>query len=347
MSFAQLKAQQANVAQLQQQVQQSGKKPADPRMFKHSFDKDSLVGSTLIRFLPRYDAEGKVIVPWAHWTEYSFKSTTGNYWNRALSNIGKDDPVSELNNAHWATITDKKGADAAEARKRNVKKKYIANIAVMNDPVNPENNGKVFLYEFGPSIQKLLEKAWFPVHADKTPLTFFDWDQGANFRIRSFKDDKSWMCYDDSEFEAITPLAGGDQAKQEIIYTQMHDLSEFEAESNYKEYDALKIEMTKVLGARYVARIMGEEYKPEQAAEAQSNPFEKDTSQSAQQQSAQVNTVTDSSKDDPFAKASSTGGEQTDPFAGATTPAQTDPFAGAQSSGEDSADPFANINANG
>jgi len=335
MSFAKLKKSKSNNESLRQSVQDSGSGAKDPRMWKHKYDKDSFVGSSTIRFLPRY-VEGEIAVPWVAWTEYSFKTKAGNYWNRALTNLGEDDPVSLLNNAHWEKITDKKGPEAADARKRNVKKKYIANIVVMNDPTDPSNNGKVFLYEFGPSIQKILEKVWFPEYSDKVPLEFFDWDTGANLTIRSKKDSYDWLTYEDTEFGPSEALAEGRVEVQEALYNNMHDMAEFEPVhgDKYKSFDELSTEMTKALGARYIAKIMGTEYSPAQDAAAGGNAFAGSGQQSegTTDPFAKVEQKADESetKVDPFAKVEQKADEsdaKVDPFAGANTEGQIDPFA--------------------
>jgi len=339
MSFADIKKNKVNNAAMKTKIQDDGSSTRDPRQWKHRYSTDSGIGTSLIRFLPRYDADGQPTVPWVAWTEFSFKNGSNSYWNRNLSSINKPDPVSELNKAHWAKIPDaerKNGAEAAMARKRKVQKKYITNIVVLDDKANPENNGKVMLYQFGPAILKKLEAAWFPKFEDQKPLEFFDWDQGANFRIRSENGDFS-LSYDSSEFEQVSPLAGGRQEVQEKLYNSMYDLAEFESESNYKSYDELKAEMIKVLGGRYVAKIMDEEFNPEVAAKAGANPFEKEK-QSEPQSEPQTDTdvlanITNTEPEldtDVFANITNTEPEsqlsiEEDPFANQSVP-DTDVF---------------------
>lgn len=275
MSFASLKGKKSNQAKLKEKIEQESGSgfEKDTRKWKLGVEKDTEVGSALVRFLPRYDENGEIMVPWVTWKEFSFKTPAGRYWERSLVTIGEEDPVANLNKAHWATITDKDGAEAAEARKRNVHTKYIANIVVLKDPKNPDNEGKVFLYEFGNGIKEKLEKAWYPEYEDQEPLEFFDWDEGANFRIRSKKGKNGWRTYEDSAFEGVSALANGDEKVQEAIFNKAFDLNEFESKDNYKEYDVLEKQMIKVLGKRYVCKIMGEEYTPETAAAAGESPY--------------------------------------------------------------------------
>jgi hypothetical protein len=276
MSFANIKAKKSNLQKLQAKAQENagGNGSKDERQFKHSYDETSKVGSTLIRFLPRYDEAGEIMLPWASWGEYSFKIGTNNYWNRSLVTIGQDDPVAEMNKEHWEIVgKDRDGPEAAKARKRNLKKRFIANIVVLDDPAHPENNGQSFLYSFGPAIQQILEKALFPEYADQKSVEFYDWMEGANFRIRSNMGKNGWMSYDDSQFEQVSPLANGDQAIQEAIYNKMFKLDEFESDDNYKTYDELKEALIKTVGGAEYARVMGIEFTPATAAAQGVNPF--------------------------------------------------------------------------
>jgi len=350
MSFAAIKNNKVNTAALKAKVQDDGSSNRDPRMWKHKYNKDTGIGTSLIRFLPRYDPEGQPTVPWVAWTEFSFKNGSNNYWNRNLSSIGKPDPVSELNKAHWAKIPDserKNGAEAAMARKRKVQKKYICNIVVLDDKVNPENNGKVMLYQFGPAILKKLEAVWFPKFEDQEALVFFDWDNGADLRIRSENGDFG-LSYDSSSFEQKSPLAGGRQEIQEKLYNSMYDLSEFESEKNYKTYDELKAEMIKVLGGRYVAKILGEEFNPAQAAESGANPFEGKDKHLPDNEPTDKVIIQSDAEDDPFANISQSVDNspvepqepQANPFANQEQSTDVNPFANID------LNPFANIDLN-
>lgn len=333
MSFASIRSKKTDLVKLQQEIQESGKSNSDPRIFKHSFDKQTNVGTTLIRFLPRYDSEGEVTVPWITWKEFNFDTPAGTYWERSRVTLGESDPVADLNKLHWASIPEKEkkdGVEAGKARKRNVKSIYMANIVVLDDPVKPENNGKVFAFKFKNSIKEKLEKVWMPEYSDITPIEFFDWQEGANFRIRTKTDNKGWFTYEDSAFEGVSPLAGGDIAIQEKLYNAMIDLSEFETADNYKSYEELEAKLIKVLGAREIARIRGEEYSVDTAVKTGENAF------NVAQATTNSTNVTEAKTE-----------KSSDPFANiekAETTKQTDPFAGAKT---DSSDPFANLNVNG
>ena len=83
------------LAKLQQKVNESKGGGKDPRQWKIPYDSDKN-GTALVRLLPWGDGER---TPWVEWTEFSFKGKGGNYRNRSLKDLGKEDPVAELNNA--------------------------------------------------------------------------------------------------------------------------------------------------------------------------------------------------------------------------------------------------------
>ena len=123
----------------------------------------------------------------------------------------------------------------------------MSNVLVVNDPMHPENNGKVFLWQYGPSIHSKIMAAMIPEYEDQTPVPVFDMWAGATFRIR-IKDKQNFVNYDDSTFDSPSAIHTDDSVL-ETVYNGMHDLAEFESEDNYKTHDQLDGEMRKVLGA--------------------------------------------------------------------------------------------------
>ena len=360
MSFANLKKNKANALQaLQSKVQASaagegsGNKNKDPRKWKLSYDKSTKKGSATIRFLPFGNGDR---LPWVEWIYHSFEGKGGNYWNRSLVTLGQNDPVAELNKLQWTRGEGgARGADETAVRGRGRKLRYMANIVVISDPEHPENNGKNFIYEYGPAIHKTIMAAMVPEYADQSAVAVFDMWEGATFKIRT-KDKAGFLNYDDSCFDAPAALHQDDNVL-ETIYNGMIDLGEFESEANYKSYDELTIQLKKVLGATYVGSLTGEVVNAQQAAESGGNPFASHVAQQqaapvAQQQAAPVNNDPFGQKapsaeldGDPFATVTAQPAAQqatADPFASAQPATNADPFAGAASVSNDD-DPFASL----
>ena len=242
--------------------------------------------------------------------------------------------MKEINKAAWARNL---AGDQAGCKDRTIKKRFVANIVVVNDPAHPENNGKNFLYEYGPSIQDIIIGAMAPKYADQAKVPVFDLWAGANFNLRSCED-KQFLSYKDSEFSPAGVLHP-DDAFLEKVYNGMIDLTEFEKEEgNYKSYDELKKQCVKILGAKYVAGVLGEAFSPEEAASAGGNPF-------AQEQQAQGGFAAAQQAQGGFTPpVAQQSAVNADPFAAAQQPAATadaNPFATQAQEPVVTADPFA------
>ena len=268
MGFADLKEKAMNMDSLVNAAEQAGGKKksyGDDRMWKPTVDKAGN-GYAVIRFLPAVEGDD---LPWAKYWDHFFQGPTGQWYvEKSLTTIGKDDPVSEMNSALWNTGIE---ADKETARKRKRRLHYTSNILVVSDPENPENNGKVFLYEYGAKIFEKLMDAMQPKFADETPLNPFDMWKGANFKIK-IAQVAGFRNYDRSEFGPAEQLAEDD--KLEAIYNQEYSLKEFTDPSTFKSYDELKLKLTRVLGEDGAVTSSAEQVDLDSTMES---PFVKDT----------------------------------------------------------------------
>ena len=114
----------------------------DDRFWKPELDKSGN-GYAVIRFLPAPEGED---IPWVKVFSHAFQGPGGWYIENSLTTLGKSDPVGDLNRELWNSGSDK---DKEIARKQKRKLSYYSNIYVVKDPVNPQNEGKVFLFKFG------------------------------------------------------------------------------------------------------------------------------------------------------------------------------------------------------
>ena len=226
------------------QGQSSNSRQADDRLWRPTFDKERGIGSAVIRFLPAKEGED---LPWAKVIKHAFKGPTGKWYiENSLRTIGGSDPVAALNSRLWNSGVE---SDKDIARDQKQKIEYTVNVLVIKDPANPENEGKVKLYRFGPMIFKMIEEKMFPKFDDESPMNPFDPWEGANFNIKIVgkqvgKD--TVPNYEKSTFSE--PAAMGDDDYIESIYEQVYSLSEFTASSNFKSEDELKRKLFDVLG---------------------------------------------------------------------------------------------------
>lgn len=117
---------------------------------------------------------------------------------------------------------------------------------VIKDTNRPENEGKVFLYQYGKKIFDKLNDLMNPQFDDETAINPFDLWNGANFKLRIRQDGK-YRSYDKSEFDSPSAIPGSDE-KLEAIWNQEYALKEFVDPANFKSYDELKKQLHLALG---------------------------------------------------------------------------------------------------
>jgi len=246
MSFANLKRNRTDFSKLVSAAQAAGggeqkQSYGDDRMWKPTVDKAGN-GYAILRFLPA--AEGQD-VPWVRYWDHGFKGPTGQWYiEKSLTTLGQTDPVSEMNTRLWNSgIEDDK--DTVRKQKRRLH--YVVNALVISDPSAPQNEGKVFMYQFGKKIFDKIMDLMQPQFPDEKPVNPFDFWEGADFVLK-IRQVEGYRNYDKSEFRTPSPLFDGDETRLEEVYNKLHDVSEFTDPKNYKTYDELKTKMHQVLG---------------------------------------------------------------------------------------------------
>ena len=220
-----------------------GSKGGDDRFWQPTADKAGN-GMAIIRFLPASAADGDDGLPWVRTFDHGFQGPGGWYIEKSLTTIGQNDPVSDYNTVLWNSGID---ANKEIARKQKRRLHYIANIIVVSDPSNPENDGQLRLFKFGKKIFDKITEAMNPQFEDEKAINPFDFWEGANFKIK-IRNVEGYRNYDKSEFEKPSALYGGDDAKLEALWKRQHSLKEFVDPKNFKSYDELKKRLDKVLG---------------------------------------------------------------------------------------------------
>ena len=232
-----LKSRTTRLASMQQKLEKESKNTSyDDNRFWRLEAKDG-VGSAIIRFLPPSPDEQEEYVKYHR---HEFKGPHGWLIDNCPKSIGKDCPICEANNQLWA-----EGGTENEtlARLRKKKLKYVSNVLVISDPTNPDNEGKVFLFQYGPKIFEFIQEKInppAPEFADmkpEEPIYVFDFLEGCNFRLR-MRREKGYITYDKSSFDTPTQLAETDD-EMEKIWRSQYSLSEFTESDYYKSYDDL------------------------------------------------------------------------------------------------------------
>ena len=200
-------------------------------------------GSAVIRFLPAPPGEE---VPFVRMWTHGFKGPTGLWYienSRTTLGRGEQDPVSEYNSQLWNSGIEANKNLVSTQYKRRLN--FYSNIYVVNDPANPESNGKVFLFRYGKKIYEKLNLLMNPEFADQQKVNPFDFWSGATFRIRIRKVD-GYRNYDSSSFDEPAPLLD-DDSQLEAIWKSEYSLQDLVAEDKFKPYSELKAHLYRVL----------------------------------------------------------------------------------------------------
>ena len=245
MSFSSLKKSSGKFADLTKEINKmnSNGKQSDDRLWKPGVDKSGN-GFAIIRFVPQKNVSD---LPWAQVWSHAFQGPGGWLIENCPTTKGEKCPICAHNSGLWNSGRE---ADKDIARKQKRKLSYFANIYVIKDPLNPENEGQVFLYKFGKRIFDKLTARMQPDENDYDPqpaINPFDLWKGADFKLK-IKQVAGYWNYDDSSFNAASTLGNFDDSKLEEIYNSSYSLEEFTDESNFKSYEQLDERLKAVLG---------------------------------------------------------------------------------------------------
>lgn len=246
MSFAALKKNRAkSFEQLVQATEKlNGNNNTDDRFWKPSRDKAGN-GYAIIRFLPAAEGEDFAFI---RKFDHGFQGPGGWLIEECPTTDGieRDCPVCEYNRELW-NAGGENSPQRKQASDQKRRTKFISNILVIDDPANPENNGKVFLFSYGVKIFEKIQRAIKPDEAfkDEQPIDPFSFWDGADFKLKIRGKGRD-TSYDDSSFEK--PSKVGTDKECEAIYDQLIPIQTFVAEENYKTYEQLDARLNKVLG---------------------------------------------------------------------------------------------------
>lgn len=249
-TFAELKKRSRNQTadDLKQKMATKQRSSHDDRFWKPTMKKVEGRGDTVgtsrdvIRFLPmgnkdlRMIADGKYsedfLSPLFVRKHHAFQGPGGWYIQESRAMIGDACPVYERVKPKWdaAKEADNK-AQMERIKAMFTKETVIANILVVNDGSNPENNGKVFLFRVTKDMKKLLDAAMDPLEADIVAFNPFDVDTGHNCNLvltyesrRIGNNSFSVGDYAKVNFnETSSPIADSDEAVEEIL-DQCHSM---------------------------------------------------------------------------------------------------------------------------
>tara|TARA_R110002020_G_scaffold39449_3_gene117336 strand:- start:2232 stop:3074 length:843 start_codon:yes stop_codon:yes gene_type:complete len=174
-----------------------------------------------------------------HFYQHGWNSfATGQYTSAlSLQTFGERDPIAEERYKILRTGSEEE-KEKAKAIVRS--EKWLVNVYVVNDPVNPDNNGKIKVLRYGKQIHNIIMDAIEgDDSADFGPRIFDLGPNGVNFRVKVEKQG-DFPTYVSSKFAMPSAIDGldDDEDAHKKVYDGVLDLSEI---FNAKSYDELKV----------------------------------------------------------------------------------------------------------
>jgi len=248
----------------------------DERFYVLQKDKEGN-GAALIRFLP--DSERGMIQ-----RMYKIGTTiTKNGKKRFVSEfspstINQPDPFQEK----WQDLWNSGMKDEARQFSRGVR--FVSNIKILKDPANPENEGKIFLYEMSGSMKDKLQAAIDPSEQDRSlgaqPKELFNPLKGNSFRLVAKMGANKQINYDSSEVvNEVTSIYNSVEEALADIKENTHKLSDLLKPESFLSYDELKKKMswvtfedvqTQPLTAQVAEPVEIQEVQPVEGVQAES-----------------------------------------------------------------------------
>ena len=216
--------------------------------FKPALNKEKTGGGAILRFLPAPAGESAPVVKLF---QHVYQNQETGQWfiencPTTLQGVGPGIcPVCDSNREIYKNNPKEVAAKLAAGKSR--KKKYIANVLVIKDFANPQNNGQVMQWRFGQQIFDIISRTMKPEEGmGDEPIPVFNFWKGANFRLRITLKGSYWN-YESSSFEAPAALSNDDD-ELEKIYNQLYPLAPIVAEDQFKSYDDLERRFNDVEG---------------------------------------------------------------------------------------------------
>ena len=206
----------------------------DERFYKLGRNENE-VGGALIRFLP--DPDGEQLIKMI---KINARQGVNNRFCDEWSptSIGQKDPFNEKFLELWSA------GKKEEAKKFGRSIRFITNIKVIKDPLNPENEGKIFLFEMSETLANKIKDAMMPSEEEMAlgtePKRVYDPVKGNSFMLKIKKGTNKIFTYEDSKFvETQDGIYDSYDEAEKDIEKNAYRLSEFLEPSFYKSYDEL------------------------------------------------------------------------------------------------------------
>ena len=191
------------------------------------------VGNTFtVRLLPFAKDPSKTFF---HYYNHGWNSFATGQYVQTLSpqTFGERDPIAEERFKVLRT-----GSEEEKEKMQAIRRleKWLVNVYVIDDPANPDNNGKVKILRYGKQLQKIITEAIEGEDAEEFGPRIFDLGaDGVNFKIK-VEQQGDFPTYVSSRFTTAGKIDLSED-QQKAIYDGAFDLTEV---FTLKSYDDLK-----------------------------------------------------------------------------------------------------------
>ncbi len=219
-----------SVEDLQKKVSGS-RKEVDERFWSLKGDVETGSASAVFRFLPANE-NGDTFVSYSN---HFFKGEKGYFVEKCPKSLDRDADCPACD-SFWSSFHEngKRTEDMPKhIKERGPTKHFVSNIVVLKDPANPQNEGKVFLFDYKAFFMNEIKDAINPKVDGEVAFNPFDLMNGADFNFKIFKDGR-FPSYKKSFFSEPAPLYDGDVDKIEAVLEQLIPIDEFTFEKEIK-----------------------------------------------------------------------------------------------------------------
>jgi len=285
------------MAQMNQEMTQMNQEMADPNKFsdKPKYEKDKRIyrigkdkdgnGSAKIRFLPSLNVDKNKLITFISVKKHLPQIKDGDkkrFIDVTCPKIADKNAECPICDYTWEKYNELKEVDINKAkwypRTFASKDKYYTNILVIDDKNEPENNGKVFILEFGAQLFKLIGAAMNPSEEEQqekglSPFNAWDVQKGRDFRLKLISGKHTvngFATWEESFFAVESTSVIEDVKELQELLEKSYCLDEFVDPSKFLTVDQLQEKLDYVLGK-------GNKSKPSKPDETTSKETQQET----------------------------------------------------------------------
>jgi len=173
----------------------------------------------VVRLLPNLEAPDRTFF---HYYHHMWKSVVSNNMISFLcpTTYGEKCPIEEYRSRVYRT---KDEAEIEKTRPIKRNESWLANVYVIKDPTNPDNEGKVKILRYGKQLSKIITDAISGDESEEIGSKVFDLtENGCNFKIKVEQNEGGYPTYVSSKFMSPSKIDGVGDIDE--IYTQVNDL---------------------------------------------------------------------------------------------------------------------------